>query len=124
VLLCFRDPAARACARAGARRGISAVGVVALGSTPRDASLGEVPERLNGRDWKSRNGGNFVRGFESLPLRTQQIRSFRSFDMREPGDAALAGHDLLSRQAGIVDQRIESWFKPLGWTIPTGYIGE
>jgi hypothetical protein len=28
-----------------------------------------VPERLNGRDWKSRNGGNFVRGFESLPLR-------------------------------------------------------
>src|ERR1700678_658516 len=30
---------------------------------------GEVPERLNGRDWKSRNGGNLVRGFESLPLR-------------------------------------------------------
>jgi hypothetical protein len=31
--------------------------------------FGEVPERLNGRDWKSRNGGNLVRGFESLPLR-------------------------------------------------------
>ena len=30
---------------------------------------GEVPERLNGRDWKSRDGGNLVRGFESLPLR-------------------------------------------------------
>jgi hypothetical protein len=30
---------------------------------------GEVPERLNGRDWKSRNGGNLVRGFESPPLR-------------------------------------------------------
>jgi nucleotide-binding universal stress UspA family protein len=30
---------------------------------------GEVPERLNGRDWKSRNGGYLVRGFESLPLR-------------------------------------------------------
>jgi hypothetical protein len=28
-----------------------------------------VPERLNGRDWKSRNGGNLVRGFESPPLR-------------------------------------------------------
>ena len=28
-----------------------------------------MPERLNGRDWKSRNGGNLVRGFESLPLR-------------------------------------------------------
>lgn len=30
---------------------------------------GEVPERLNGHDWKSCDGGNFVRGFESLPLR-------------------------------------------------------
>jgi hypothetical protein len=48
----------------------------------------------------------------------------RMFDMREPGDAALAGHDPISRQAGVVDQRIESWFKPFGWTIPTGYIGE
>jgi hypothetical protein len=37
---------------------------------------GEVPERLNGRDWKSRNGGNLVRGFESPPLR----RFFRQMD--------------------------------------------
>src|SRR5580700_7021028 len=35
----------------------------------RRAVPGEVPERLNGRDWKSRNGGNLVRGFESPPLR-------------------------------------------------------
>jgi hypothetical protein len=28
-----------------------------------------VPEWLNGHDWKSCNGGNSVRGFESLPLR-------------------------------------------------------
>src|ERR1700722_14879124 len=34
---------------------------------------GEVPERLNGRDWKSRNGGNLVRGFESLPLRFRWV---------------------------------------------------
>src|ERR1700740_1833745 len=34
-----------------------------------DEPCGEVPERLNGRDWKSRNGGNLVRGFESPPLR-------------------------------------------------------
>ena len=33
------------------------------------APPGEVPERLNGRDWKSRNGGDLVRGFESPPLR-------------------------------------------------------
>ena len=26
---------------------------------------------MNGRDWKSRNGGNLVRGFESLPLRQE-----------------------------------------------------
>src|ERR1700704_5258441 len=38
---------------------------------------GEVPERLNGRDWKSRNGGNLVRGFESLPLRFAQLRRLR-----------------------------------------------
>ena len=30
---------------------------------------GEVPERLNGHDWKSCDGVNLVRGFESLPLR-------------------------------------------------------
>src|ERR1700677_974160 len=43
-----------------------------LGAPPPDVhwrTHGEVPERLNGRDWKSRNGGNLVRGFESLPLR-------------------------------------------------------
>src|ERR1700736_3117620 len=38
-------------------------------------SAGEVPERLNGRDWKSRNGGNLVRGFESLPLRSGRSRA-------------------------------------------------
>jgi hypothetical protein len=46
------------------------------------------------------------------------------FEMREPSDAALAEHDPLNRQFGVVDQRIESWFKPFGWAIPTGYIGE
>ena len=40
-------------------------------------SPGEVPERLNGRDWKSRDGGNLVRGFESLPLRAAGVRSPR-----------------------------------------------
>src|SRR5665213_1565921 len=50
-------------------------GVVAFGQPPADRigeqAQGEVPERLNGRDWKSRDGGNLVRGFESLPLRIQ-----------------------------------------------------
>jgi len=46
------------------------------------------------------------------------------FEMREPSDAALAEHDPLNRQLGVVDQRLESWFKPFGWAAPTGYIGE
>lgn len=44
------------------------------------------------------------------------------FNMREPADAALAGHDPINRMTGIADQRIESWFKPFGETIATGYI--
>jgi hypothetical protein len=47
-----------------------------------------VPERLNGRDWKSRDGGNLVRGFESPPLRTHTPRL---------SGRAVGGHD------GVVD---------------------
>jgi hypothetical protein len=39
-----------------------------------------VPERLNGRDWKSRDGGNLVRGFESLPLRIDETDSPNTLD--------------------------------------------
>jgi len=46
------------------------------------------------------------------------------FEMDEPADAAVAGHDPVKRQAGVVDQRIEAWFKPFGWATPTGYLGE
>src|SRR5439155_1654802 len=49
------------------------------GRRTRRSCAGEVPERLNGRDWKSRNGGNLVRGFESLPLRFGRIRTVRGF---------------------------------------------
>jgi len=45
------------------------------------------------------------------------------FEMEEPSDAALAGHRRVNREAGVADQRLESWFKPFGWTISTGYIG-
>src|ERR1700723_1181772 len=65
--------------------------VVALPEPPSSASAGEVPERLNGRDWKSRNGGNLVRGFESLPLRFRRAESeFRKHHARarqSPGSA-------------------------------------
>jgi hypothetical protein len=45
------------------------------------------------------------------------------FEMSEPSDAALAGHDPLKQELGVVDQRIEAWFEPFSWTIPTGYLG-
>ena len=40
---------------------------------------GEVPERPNGRDWKSRRGFTVSRGFESRPLR--QPRPFPPFQL-------------------------------------------
>ena len=36
------------------------------------------------------------------------------FDMAEPADAALAGHDQINEQLGVVDQRLETWFDPFG----------
>ena len=46
----------------------------------------------------------------------------KMFDMVEPADAALAGHDPLNQQLGVADQRVESWFDPFSWTSPTGYL--
>jgi hypothetical protein len=46
------------------------------------------------------------------------------FEMEEPADAALAGHDPINQQLAIVDQRVESWFRPFGWTPPTGYLAD
>src|ERR1039458_4882433 len=54
----------RARAGGGGREPIRARLPDTLGANP-----GEAPERLNGRDWKSRNGVDLVRGFESPPLR-------------------------------------------------------
>ena len=46
------------------------------------------------------------------------------FDRREPADAAVAGRCPINVQLGVVDQRIEAWFQPFGWTLPTGYLSE
>jgi hypothetical protein len=46
------------------------------------------------------------------------------FEMEEPADAALAGHDPINQQLAVVDQRVESWFRPFGWAAPTGYLAE
>lgn len=36
------------------------------------------------------------------------------FEMKEPADAAVAGHSPISKQMGVVDQRLEAWFRPFG----------
>jgi hypothetical protein len=46
------------------------------------------------------------------------------FEMDEPADAALAGHDPINQQLAVADQRVESWFRPFEWTAPTGYLAE
>lgn len=44
------------------------------------------------------------------------------FEMAEPADAALAGHDPINQQLGVADQRVESWFYAFGGTSQTGYL--
>lgn len=44
------------------------------------------------------------------------------FDMEEPADASLAEYDPVNMQLGVVDQRIENWFRPFGGVTPTGYL--
>ncbi len=46
------------------------------------------------------------------------------FGMEEPGDAALAGHSWINQRAGVVDQRLEAWFRPFGGVPATGYLDE
>jgi hypothetical protein len=43
------------------------------------------------------------------------------FEMTEPADAALAGHNPVSQQMGKVDQRLEAWFRPFGGVNASGY---
>jgi hypothetical protein len=46
------------------------------------------------------------------------------FEIEEPGDAALAGQSWINQQAGVVDQRVEAWFRPFGPVPETGYLNE
>lgn len=44
------------------------------------------------------------------------------FDMVEPADAAIAGHSRIHQEMGVVDQRLESWFRPFGGVVDTGHL--
>ena len=44
------------------------------------------------------------------------------FEMTEPADAAMAGHDPANRSLGVVDQRVESWFVAFGPELVAGHL--
>jgi hypothetical protein len=46
------------------------------------------------------------------------------WEMSEPADASLAGQSEINYQMGVVDQRLEAWFKPFGWSPTTGYLSD
>ncbi len=46
------------------------------------------------------------------------------FGMQEPADAAVSRHDPIDVQLGVVDQRMEAWFRPFSEVPPTGYLHE
>lgn len=46
------------------------------------------------------------------------------FEMKEPGDAAVAGHTIRNNLMGIVDQRPEAWFAPFGWSVASGHLDD
>lgn len=82
-------------------------------------------------DMQSEEGGLEYEDAESATAQLQNIYDLfgdddvlRLFEMEEPSDAALAGHSLIYRQAGVVDQRLEAWFEPFWTTAATGYLDE
>jgi hypothetical protein len=45
------------------------------------------------------------------------------FARGEPGEGALSERVQLRSRGATLDQRVEEWFVPFSWTLPTGYIG-
>jgi hypothetical protein len=62
--------------------------------------------------------------FRSLFELFQDDDVLNLFEMSEPADAALAGQSEINYQMGVADQRLESWFKPFGWSPTTGYLSD
>lgn len=46
------------------------------------------------------------------------------FQMKEPADVAVSQDDPINIQLGVVDQRVEAWFRPFGGVPLTGYLHE
>jgi hypothetical protein len=87
---------------------------------------GQRPTRDGRREGRHQRGGGRARARRA----TRPLRLFEDddvldlFQMSEPADAAMAGHDPIKRHLGVVDQRIDAWFRPFGGVTLTGYRHE
>ena len=70
-------------------------------------------QREDGRitEAEESDAGDELRGLFELFEDDDVLNLFR---MAEPADAAVAGHEEINRELGVVDQRVESWFAPFG----------
>jgi hypothetical protein len=104
----------------GAPAGCVAEEIIAVGLIE-EARVWLELRREEGRldEDEERAAGEELRGLFEL-LEDDDVLNM--FEMVEPADAALAGHDPLNLQLGVADQRVESWFDAFGGTSPTGHL--
>ena len=79
---------------------------------------GEVPERLNGHDWKSCDGRKLVRGFESLSLRLR-MDDDRGQEEQARRSAAAGTAVFFLVAPGVVAGLIPWWIT--GWNASDPY---
>ena len=103
----------------GRPAGCVAEEIVAVALMQEAEALLELHEELPPEDVKRAAGE--LRGLFEL---FQDDDVLNLFEMADPGDAAVAGHDPINRQMGVVDQRVEAWFEPFGWTTAAGHLDE
>jgi hypothetical protein len=101
----------------GRPAGCVAEEVVAVALMQEAEDLPELRDGLPEED--ARRAAGELRGLFEL-FQDDDVLSL--FEMADPGDAAVAGHDPINRQMGVVDQRVEAWFEPFGWTTPSGHL--
>jgi hypothetical protein len=104
---------------AGHPAGCVAEEIVAVALMQEAEAILDVNEELSESDVKQATPE--LRGLFEL---FQDDDVLKLFEMSEPGDAAVAGHDPVNRQLGVADQRVEAWFRPFGWATAAGHLDE
>jgi hypothetical protein len=103
----------------GRPAGCVAEEIVAVALMQEAEALLELHEDLPEEDAKRAAGE--LRGLFEL---FQDDDVLNLFEMADPGDAAVAGHDPINREMGVADQRVEAWFEPFGWATAAGHLDE